>query len=222
MCGPVSACVCQPVCQPTSACVGLCQHVSACVSQCQPVYVSPCQPASVRVSACRETVAQLIQGGHRVIDNPVYLSDLGEVRSSHATRSSLGTSVYVVSSLFTSTRFSRSFNRVLVDFLLYPASSRPTACPLVRQSVLSIVQSVHLPVHLSDRLSVRLFDRQFVCQFFRPPVRPPIRPSVRSSTRPFVHLFIGPTVRSAVRQPARSVRPSNCPAYQSIVHPQFA
>ena len=28
---------------------------------------------------CRETVAQMIQGGHRVIDNPVYLSDLGIV-----------------------------------------------------------------------------------------------------------------------------------------------
>ena len=27
----------------------------------------------------RETVAQMIQGGHRVIDNPVYLSDLGIV-----------------------------------------------------------------------------------------------------------------------------------------------
>jgi len=27
----------------------------------------------------RETVAQMIQGGHRVIDNPVYLSDLGTV-----------------------------------------------------------------------------------------------------------------------------------------------
>ena len=28
---------------------------------------------------CRETVAQMLQGGNRVIDNPVYLSDLGNI-----------------------------------------------------------------------------------------------------------------------------------------------
>ena len=27
----------------------------------------------------RETVAQMVQSGHRVIDNPVYLSDLGKL-----------------------------------------------------------------------------------------------------------------------------------------------
>ena len=32
---------------------------------------------STIVVCSRETVAQMIQGGHRVIDNPVYLSDLG-------------------------------------------------------------------------------------------------------------------------------------------------
>jgi len=37
-----------------------------------------CRP--VVVDVFRETVAQMIQGGHRVIDNPVYLSDLGIVR----------------------------------------------------------------------------------------------------------------------------------------------
>ena len=30
----------------------------------------------------REHIAQLIQGGHRVIDNPVYLGDLGAVMTS--------------------------------------------------------------------------------------------------------------------------------------------
>jgi len=44
------------------------------------MFVSEHTELMVVVRCCfRETVAQMIQGGHRVIDNPVYLSDLGIV-----------------------------------------------------------------------------------------------------------------------------------------------
>lgn len=43
------------------------------LKECLPIHRS-----TDNVSFLRESIAQMIQGGQRVIDNPVYLSDLGE------------------------------------------------------------------------------------------------------------------------------------------------